>query len=272
MGRFTLPGFPLGQEHGCGHLFPHHLGWSCALFVNKTPAQWTVNDPGCTWRWQFLDSVGIASSLHLTRMITPGPCHHQDGSLLYTLPLTLPRYLFITHICGPQCRAVSQSLGRRAWKRSFWISTPRDPYGHWIVHLILTLLFSENKVLCDDAVAHAERSVWNTILTVFTRKINPYSSQLRCYFLRKTFTTVFALHSPRPPYPQHTAASPPPPSARSSLCICHELNMLICLHIPLTCHSRLSSSKRWTLFLTLKTSLCLVSSVHLISITWINMV
>lgn len=190
----------------------------------------------------------IFSRQQFTPVITPGPSHHQDGPLHYTLPVPLPRYLFIIQSHGPKSRLCINTLGTLMVTR--------------LVHLILILPFSEVKLLMLYAVR-------NTLLRFFTWKVNSYSSsQLRCHFLWEIFTVIlcplFFSLTICPTTPQLSPLSPLRP-----LYICPELNVWICLHSLSTYHLRLSFSK--DVVFNPQSWPVPVSHVHLI-ITWMNMV
>lgn len=157
---------------------------------------------------------------------------------------------------------LNRSLGRKARKPSFYINTPSDFYGHWINPPHPYFTFCRGQVLYDldwgcSCWIHLEDPLesphmGNTFLFFFSAvtssvKYSPLS-----------FASVLPTHN----LPNTTQLSPL--SSLSSLYIYHELNILTCLCISLTYHPRLSSSKRW-MFLTLKTGLCLISSVALIT-------
>lgn len=102
----------------------------------------------------------------------------------------------------------------------------------------------------------------DTVLRVFTWKINSCASQMLLPLQNRQLLPC----SPCPPYTNTPQLSPL--STLSDLNICYKLSIFTSLHILLTYHPRLSSSKRGTFFLTLPSSLCLVSSVHLIKYLW----
>lgn len=158
---------------------------------------------------------------------------------------------------------LNRSLERKTRKPSFYINTPSDFYGHWINPPHPYFTFCRGQVLyaldwgCSCWI-HLEDPLesphmGNTFLFFFSAQMSlPLWNIHHC---------PLPLFFPPTIYPNTTQLSPL--SALSSLHIYHELNILTCLCISLTYHPRLNSSKSW-MFLTLKTGLCLISSVVLI--------